>query len=352
MESKYQFCEQALCEQTTLFRSGDKGYMGFRIPALVRSTKGTILAFAEGRKDGRGDYSDVDMALRRSFDGGRTWTDIDFIVDDGDHTMGNPCPVVDETDGTIFLLLCRDNKRIFVTSSTDDGQAWSQPVDISAATMDSRFFFAYTGPGHGIQLSTGRLLIPCCADYGKKIGDVQGSYVVYSDDHGQRWKIGGALDRNASDECQAIELVDGSIYMNMRSRQDKRQRAFAYSQDGGDTWSVVEYVAGMPESSCQGSAVRFTDTRSHRNNRVVLAHPANRYGRAQLTVRMSYDESKTWPVAKILYHGSAAYSDLVVSQSEELLCLYEADDYTRMSLARFNAEWLTNGQDTLAVTGG
>ena len=108
----------------------------------------------------------------------------------------------------------------------------------------------------------------------------------------------------------------------------------------------------MPESSCQGSAIRFTDAKSHAKNRIILAHQANPYGRAQLTLRMSYDESETWPVSKILYEGAAAYSDLVVSQDQEILCFYEADDYTRMPLARFNVEWLTDGQDQLAAIGG
>ena len=340
---------EPLCQQTTLFKAGDLGYMSFRIPALVRSTTGTVLAFAEGRKDGRGDFSDIDMALRRSLDGGKTWGPINFIVDDGDHTMGNPCPVVDAATGEIFLLLCRDNRQVLLTSSTDDGQSWALPEDISTGVMDSRFYFVFTGPGHGIQLSTGRLIAPCSADYRKRIGDEQGSFVVYSDDHGRSWKIGGALTRDASDECEAVELADGTIYMNMRSRGNKRLRAYAYSSDGGETWSEVAYHADMPESSCQGSVIRFTDVGSHGKNRIILAHQANPYGRAQLTLRMSYDESKSWPVAKILYEGSAAYSDLVTNLEGEILCFYEADDYTRMPLALLNVEWLTDGADSLSV---
>ena len=128
-----------------------------------------------------------------------------------------------------------------------------------------------------------------------------------------------------------------------------RKRGFAYSKDGGDSWSDIQYDSRLPESSCQGSAIRLTGDQTHPGeSRILIVNPANIYGRIQLTVRMSYDETKNWPVSKIIHEGSAAYSDLAVSQNGEILCLYEADDYTKLVIARFNVEWLTDGSDSPA----
>jgi len=330
-----------------LFRAGDRGYTCYRIPALVRTKRGTILALCEARKHSRRDSGDIDVALRRSLDGGRTWTDMQIIADDGAHTMGNPCPVVDASNGVIWLPTCRDNKRVLLMKSADDGKTWSKPIDITQDAMDSTWHWVGTGPGHGIQLRTGRLIVPSWADQAERLGEIQFSYVFYSDDHGRTWRRGKALDRNASDECEVVELSDGSLYMNMRSRQNKRRRAFATSKDGGQTWSKVAYDPHLPEPSCQGSVVRFTTAADGGKNRVLLATPANPAKRSHMTVRLSYDECRTWPVSKVVHTGSSAYCDLAVTSDSEILLLYEAGDYAKIVLARFNLEWLTDRKDGL-----
>ena len=170
---------------------------------------------------------------------------------------------------------------------------------------------------------------------------------MYSDDHGVSWKRGDSLDMDLSDEAMAVETADGSVYMNMRSRQEKKMRAFAWSKDGGLTWSEVQFDQGLPELSCQESLIRFTDQERFSKNRVLLAHPSSQTERKQFTVRMSRDECRTWPVSKVVYQGSAAYSDLAIADDMTILCLYEADQYSKLVLARFNLEWLTDGADWL-----
>ena len=135
--------------------------------------------------------------------------------------------------------------------------------------------------------------------------------------------------------------------MNMRSRREKRMRAFAWSEDGGVSWSPVQFDQSLPEPSVQGSLIRFTDERRFSTNRVLVAHPSSQTERKQLTVRMSPDECQTWPVSKVVHEGSAAYSDLAVTDEMTILSLYEADQYSRLALARFNLEWLTDGNDSL-----
>ena len=326
-----------------LFTSGTAGYRRYRIPALVVSARGTVLAFCEARRHSGQDDDEVDILLRRSLDGGQTWDDRLTVVTDGDRTCGNPCPVVDRHTGTILLPFCKDNQQVFITRSDDDGRTWSEPEEITAAVKDPTWSYLGTGPGHGIQLASGRLLIPCWSDASPGPatwrdpppvwGKIQSSYACFSDDGGRTWRRGEEMTINASDECEAVELEDGTVYMNMRSRQDRKCRAAARSYDGGQTWSSVEYDATLPEPSCQGGLVRLDEAR------VLLSHPSDTDTRTLLTVRLSRDECRTWPVARILHEGLASYSDLAIADGY-ILCFYETGAGEHMILARFAPEWL------------
>lgn len=141
-----------------LFRSGTDGYHTYRIPALLVTPKQSVLAFCEGRKTGSGDHGDLDLLLKRSTDGGRTWSDQMIVYEEGGDakiTIGNPCPVVDSQDGTIWLPFCRDNKEVLIAYSKDEGQTWSQPRNISASVTRPDWVWVATGPGIGIQLRHG-----------------------------------------------------------------------------------------------------------------------------------------------------------------------------------------------------
>ncbi|MFN7805851.1 MAG: exo-alpha-sialidase [Planctomycetaceae bacterium] len=338
--------EAARLERQTLFAARDLDYHTFRIPSLVVTPRGTVLALAEARKNDASDLGNVDLVLRRSLDGGRTWQEPKLIADDGDHTIGNPCPVVDRRTGTIWLPYCRDNRQVWLTKSTDDGQTWAAPVEITAQVVDPAWHWVGTGPGHGIQLSDGRLVIPCWADATPQLGEAQLSFVFFSDDGGQTWQRGGALDRDASDECEVVERVDGVLYLNARSRRGKKQRAVATSHDRGQTWSPVTYDPRLPELSCQGSLARFSTARDQDRNRLLLATPASQTARAELTLRLSTNEGHDWPVSRVVEPGMAGYSDLAVTLDGSILLLYESHDYTRLTLARCNLEWLTEGRDS------
>ena len=344
-----------LFEQLTVFSAGEAGYYCFRIPALVVSAEGTILAFSEARKLTCHDDAEIDLVLKRSFDQGKTWQDLQVLFDYGTDSVNQPAPVLDRETGEVVLVFCRNNQRVFVTKTLDDGVTWSEPAEITKDVVDPAWSYIGSGPGHGMQLSSGRLLIPSWGDTSPgpatwprpSWGGEQFSYVMYSDDHGTTWKRGKSLDMDLSDEAMAVETADGSIYMNMRSRQEKRMRAFAWSEDGGVSWSPVQFDQSLPEPSVQGSVIRFTDEERFSKNRVLLAHPSSQTERKQFTVRMSYDECRTWPVSKVVHEGSAAYSDLAVADDMTILSLYEADQYSKLALARFNLEWLTDGNDSL-----
>jgi sialidase-1 len=331
-------------QQADVFQGGTEGYHTYRIPAIVLSSKNTLLAFCEGRKTGAGDAGDIDLMLRRSTDNGKTWQPMQLVYEKGGNaktTIGNACPVIEQTTGTIWLPFCCNNDRVFITKSTDDGLTWDKPVEITKDVKKPAWRWYATGPGHGIQLQCGRLVIPCdCSDTRDK---KQHSLVFYSDDLGQTWKRGGVTEAEM-DECEVVELVDKSLLLCMRNYQGKNRRAFATSNDGGLTWSPATNHGQVYCPTCQASIQRYSPLSADSKTRILYSGPGGP-GRKNMTVRLSYDEGKTWPVAKVLHAGSAAYSDLVVLPDGSIGCLYERDDYRIISFVRFTLDWLTDNKD-------
>jgi sialidase-1 len=352
-------------ELTNVFVSGTDGYHTHRIPALLVTPKGDLLAFCEGRKNSRSDTGDIDLLVKRSVDEGRTWSPAQIVWDDGPNTCGNPCPVVDRATGAIWLPLTwnlgedkeseiirntsKDTRRVFVTHSDDDGRTWAKPEEITAQTKRPDWGWYATGPGVGIQLergpAKGRLLIPC--DYSSRTPDGAtdyGSHVIYSDDHGRTWRLGGII-RPAVNECQVVELSDGTLLNNMRnSDRSQTTRAVATSTDGGMTWSTVRHDPALVEPICQASLLRYPTPQGP--SRLLFSNPAHAEPgqRRDMTLRMSADEGTTWPLRRVLWPGPAAYSCLAVLPDGAVACLFEAGDqhaYERIVLARFSADWLT-----------
>jgi sialidase-1 len=332
----------------TLFMANEEGYHTFRIPTLLVTQQGTVLAFCEARMNGSGDAGDIDVVLRRSLDHGETWEPMKVIADDGGNTLGNPCPVQDRDTGTIWLILNRnlehgDEKAILagkaprdvlVARSDDDGVTWSQPVDITRQVKLPDWTWYAAGPCHGIQLNSGRLLIPCnhaVLDVELGVSGPYISHVIYSDDHGDTWHIGGMAGEQTN-ECTLAEMQDGSIYLNMRSYHGSNQRAYAWSEDGGMSWSETRLDEALVEPVCQGSIL------SDAQNYLYFSNPAS-VKRERLTVKCSKDSGKTWTEQWLLHPGPSAYSDLALGQNGFLLCMYECGDvtpYERIALARFS----------------
>lgn len=339
--------------QVDVFRAGEEGYHTFRIPALLATPQGTLLAICEGRKTGRGDHGDLDLVQKRSTDGGRNWGPLELIHEEGGDakiTIGNPCPVYDRETDVIWLPFTRDNDDVFVTSSSDQGQTWSKPRNITADVKKDGWNWYATGPGNGIQLTqgkhAGRLVIPCdhrvdgaTSDW----GHAGRSHIIYSDDHGKTWQLGGTTGF-AMNECAVVELPGGDLKLNMRSYRGKGRRAVATSRDGGATWSEPQEDPALVEPVCQGSFIRYS-WRGDGRSRVLFSNPASTKGRHHLTVRLSYDDGRTWPVSRLLYEPSSAYSSLAVLPFGEIGILYERDDYKKITFSKFNLDWLTSGKD-------
>lgn len=331
--------------EVKLFQAGEAGYHTYRIPALVVANNADVLAFCEARKNSGADDGDIDLVLRRSKDGGKSWSELEVLFDDGEHTIGNPCPVLDEKSGTVWLFVCRNNREILFTKSRDHGVSWEKLQAIRENIVPESWYWVGTGPGHGIQLRDGRLLLPCWADATPRLGEKQFSWMLYSDDGGKSWKRSEPLPMDASDECMVSECSDGSIYFNGRSRQNKRLRVVSRSRDGGVTWEEVSWDSALPEPSCQGSTLRFSRAGYHDRERLLCAAPASLDARKSMTLRLSYDDGKSWKYSREVAAGFGAYSDLAATFDRDILLLYEGDDYQSIRLARFDIEWVTNGDD-------
>jgi sialidase-1 len=344
-------------DQTDVFVSGQDGYHTYRIPSIIRAQNGALLAFCEGRKSAGGDSGNIDLLLKRSTDGGRTWSAQQIVWDDADNTCGNPCPVLDESTGTLWLLLTHNlgtdhekeiaartskgTRTVWVASSTDHGATWTKPVEITSTTKDPSWTWYATGPGVGIQLKhgphAGRLVIPCDHNYDdptlKK--HLSGSHAIYSDDHGKTWKLGGTI-RPIVNECQVVELADGrgTLLMNMRSNSGRNLRAESISSDGGITWTPPADAPALLEPVCQGSIIR------HASGLLLFSNPAAKT-RINLTVRASADDAKTWREVAVLHAGPSAYSNLVSLSATEAGCLYERGEkraYEKITFARFSVK--------------
>ena len=192
--------------------------------------------------------------------------------------------------------------------------------------------------------------------------------VIYSDDSGDNWKRGelvaaapstkalratGIPEIRNPGETVAVQLQDGRILLNLRNESTRRRRAISTSADGISGWSRYHFDDALIEPICMGSIVRLSERPRHRKNRILFANPHNPASRARqnVSVKLSYDEAKTWPVMKAIEAGPSAYTDLAVGPDGTIYCFYERGKTDRLTkslcLATFSLEWLSGGADRL-----
>ncbi|WP_446035273.1 exo-alpha-sialidase [Streptomyces olivaceus] len=360
-------------EQQVLFDAARDpgGYACFRIPAVVRTADGTLLAFAEGRVLDCGDAGDIDIVLKRSTDGGRTWGPLQVVDDGGGDTHGNPAPVVDRATGRVLLLETYNAGRTDAANcavpcartphlqySDDDGRTWSAPRDLGPEIRPPGWNSWYaTGPVHGVQLTggahPGRLVVGVNAESwdGGRLTANHAALVV-SDDGGAHWKVGAtdtwpvAADgtfRQKPSELTLAERADGALLVSGREEQgtDLGHRTQALSRDGGDSFTApFRALPDLYAPQVQGAVLRLGD-------RLLLSAPADPDRRRTMTVRSSYDGGATWEGADrgaVVTRDWSGYSDLVpVDDGGTVGLLYEAgtaDARDEIRFARFTEDWL------------
>lgn len=329
---------------TIVFQKGENGFDTYRIPSVVQTQSGAVLAFAEARKHSRSDTGDIDLVLKRSEDGGKTWSGIITVWDDGANVCGNPCPVIIRETGRIVLLstwnhgedhekdiharTSKDTRRVFSMYSDDEGLTWSAPTEITASAKLPEWTWYATGPCHAIQTRSGRIVVPC--NHGVYDNGPAGthSHVIYSDDQGQTWHIGGSP--YVGNESTITELDNGDLLLNMRGPRDPDRvekygaaRLAAISHDGGITFEEPYYEKALIEPVCNASITDYSPD-GEKTGKVIFSNPETRNKRRNLTIRMSSDSGKTWERVYTVTEGPTAYSDLVVLKGGDVGCLYES----------------------------
>ncbi|MBC9797121.1 sialidase family protein [Sinomicrobium weinanense] len=327
--------------RTLVYEEGTNGYQVYRIPAMAKTTEGTLLAFAEARKlKSNGDSGDIDLVVKSSPDNGKTWSEMQIIWDEGQNTCGNPVPIIDIETGRIHLLMTWnhgdddwgdlssgtgvDTRRVYYTWSDDDGKSWTSPVEITSSVKDESWDWYGTGPVHGIQLQKGehkgRLVSPNYFTTRRNGKAETYSHIIYSDDHGATWKSGDPAPKAQAGECTVAELEDGSLLLNIRTSSVKA-RQISRSSDGGMTWSEQETVYALTDPHCQGSMVT-SDTDPYR----LFFANASSTERVNMTLKMSENNGESWNRQKLIYSGPSAYSDLVMLSDTEVGILYEGGE--------------------------
>ncbi|MEJ5995630.1 sialidase family protein [Pedobacter sp. Du54] len=374
--------------QVRVFPFSAENKPNYRIPAMVSTPNGDLLIFAEKRRKSVADVGYTDIIMTRSSDKGKTWASERILFGGNNESNADPTTLVDTVDKKIYLFFLRDKKQFYMMFTTDNGKSWSTPKSIhheiikpewdgykgSINTVNSpadsinkstdwkkNWQQSYgIGPGNaGIRLSKvkpGRLLIP--------IRRKDATHVVYSDDDGHSWHTGPVVAERAS-EAQLIELENGNVMVNCRngdhSDSTNIKRIVNISADGGETWGKSYIDPNLEETSCNASIIRLSSVQGAVKNRILFSNPKNKvrtvkhpYGRINMSVRLSYDEGKSWPISKTIYPYASSYSSLAVLNDQTIGIVYERGKdattpyyWDELWFARFNLEWLTEGKDSI-----
>lgn len=347
-----------------------KGYKTYRIPGIVVTAKDTILAYYEART-ADDDWGKSDIFLRRKPSGTNIWEEHRQIVcAESGQTVHNPVMIVEDSNDRIHFLYNTDYNRCFYKTSSNDGVTWSDAQEITEVFEGFRREYDWNviavGPGHGIQLKSGRLFVPVWLSNGGLRKRPSVLSCIYSDNGGNTWERGEIIwDKdgliNPNETC-AVELDKGAVLLNIRHETNKSNpqeqfRAVSVSLDGKTNWSKPRFDYCLIDPICMDSILRFTWPDIHSKSRIIFSNCAaarqeNGKGRVNLTVRLSTDECKTWSYSKII-EARSGYSDLAVScDKRKIYCIYENDwsgergfNIKNLTVATMNIEWLTDGED-------
>lgn len=341
---------EGLMEVHDLFNASENPDIAcYRIPAIVTATNGDLLAAIDERvpscQDLRGSR-DINIVIRRSQDNGKTWSDIEKIVDfPSGLSASDPSMIVDRQSGEILMFYNYmdldqepDIYYLHVVKSRDHGQSWSKPEDITSQISKEKWHkdFKFITSGRGIQTRSGKLL-HCMVNLD------HGMHLFGSDDHGKSWHLIDTPIKPA-DESKVVELDDGTWMVNSRINK-KGLRYVHRSSDQGKTWES-EPANELIDPGCNGSIIRYTSViDGYDKSRLLFCNAKMKKGRQNLTVRISYDEGLTWSEGKTIYPGASAYSSLTVLANGDLAVFFEKDYYTKNVFVSFSLEWLTDGVD-------
>lgn len=355
-----------------VFVSGTDGHKSYRIPAIISAPNGNLIAIAEGRVNDAGDFGDINLVMKRSTDKGKTWSALRTLVDNDLLQAGNPAPVTDFTDpaypqGRIFLFYNTGNnhegeirkgtglREVWYITSIDNGASWSAPVNITTQVhrpnqpqANPAYNFpedwrSYANtPGHALQFTSGKYKGRIFVAANHSAGEPQdgfrdyAAHGFYSDDHGKTFRLTESVDIPGSNESTATNLADGTLMMNIRNQTgDVRARIVALSASGGERWDTAYFDMNLPDPVCQASIL--TVGRKGGKNILAFCNAADTVNRNNLTLRISFDEGKTWKkniaidkAPPVNERNHTAYSDIVKVTNKKIGVLYESENYSKI----------------------
>ena len=361
--------EQGLAAQVhvskMLFTGGTSGFHSFRIPSIIRTNKGTLIAFAEGRKNSASDAGDINLVFKRSTDHGETWSALGEVEGVGPGTWGNPTAVLDANTGRVWIFMSWNSdkvsqfggngykqidtwgeRRVYVSSSDDDGVSWAAPKDLTSTLVPPNYAWDAVGPGTGIQTRfgphPGRLIIPAI---GRNI---------YSDDAGKTWQY--KLIPGGTSEGTIVELLNGQLTRNDRGSSlyeaNQRRMVSTGTLEGGfPAWKADDKLL---DPRCEGSIVRYN---TEAPARIMFLNPASTVDRCKMRVRTSYDDGKTWSDTysrrihdtltddQTCAQGKGGYSSMIKTADYAIAALIENEGSANRSIEfhKFNLPWILNG---------
>lgn len=356
-------------ESVLLFANNSEGSKFYRIPAIATAVDGSVVVAADKRIEAMGDLPNkIDVVAKRSEDNGKSWSEtITIARHEGDCGYGDPALVLDAQSGDLLCIFAsgegmhtstpQKQIEVNVARSSDHGKTWSQPNRITpyiygaecADTLSQGWYGVFVASGHATQLRDGTLLFVIAARKGEAGLPPLSNYVCTSDDGGYTWRLLPAEVDADGDESKVVELADGSWLMSIRNRH-KGLRKYALSHDRGASWTQPQLWQGLIEPGCNGDIVRYTaEADGFSRNRLLHSIPYDSVERQNVSVLMSYDEGKTWPVRKTIWEELSGYSSLTVLRDGSIGLATEVGGWDYgfdIWFTRITPEWLTDGADS------
>lgn len=320
--------------------AGDSGSKAYRIPGLVTTSAGTLIAVYDVRWNGFGDLpGDIDVGMSRSTDGGRSWEDMRIVMDMGDDPafrhdgVGDPAVLVDRVNGHVWIaatwshgnrawlgsgpgLTPEETGQLVLTRSEDDGVTWSDPINITSEVKQPSWAYLLQGPGRGITTADGTLVFAAQFQAPPEQGRTPHSTILFSRDRGETWTLGSPAKTNTT-EAQVVELAEGELMLNMRDNRGGA-RSVATTGDLGSTWAEHPTSRrALPEPVCMASLIHADrDAGKDLGGWLLFSNPAvETPPRRRMTIKASPDHGATWPARHevLVDEGpSAGYSCLTM----------------------------------------
>lgn len=343
-------------EYQTLFAPGDYGSKNYRIPALLTTREGTVIAVGDKRKYNQTDLpEDIDIVLKRSRDNGKTWSKPILIAEGkGRHKGFGDAAIVETQSGKLLMIFvggtglwnstAEEPIRTYVVESVDDGLTWTAPRDITPQlfgrgctnAMRNHWRGAFCASGNGCVTKSGRVLFATAVREGEAWS--LNNYAIYSDDEGETWHVSGPA-MMGGDESKIIELADGKLLMSIRNKS-KGPRFYNISHDGGETWATPAQWKELIEPACNGAIMRYQHPSRPDLNILLHSIPFDSKYRRNGSIFISFDEAKTWPKHKVIYAGKTAYTDMAVLPDGNIGFFTEEDDLMSLVFVKISPEYL------------